>query len=350
MAPLTRSSRALYDHFDPGPEAYSEEEPECGDVEMTIEDNEPEYEEPNVMDHDPISNIREDRIIIAIDFGTTFSSVAYAVLQKGVAPENVDIRRVKCIGRYPGYDIPNGMLDDRQDVPTELWYSFEDQSPPRNPINEEDSSSSDDESSPGHSSVLEDDYGLDENTDVPRANLCDTPVPQYWGFNVQRHLNTMNIPRDTVSPLTRFKLTLDNTEDTMKLRADLGTILSTLHAKNIIKDDSDIFADYLTHLLRHSKEQLELSDELKSNLIFQFVLCVPAKWPVKACRTMQTALERAVQRAGFGVKAQEGAHNLFMISEPEAAAECILSEARSELYVSRLHSKLVTVLIQSAAR
>ncbi|KAL1602352.1 hypothetical protein SLS60_005768 [Paraconiothyrium brasiliense] len=338
MAPTTRSSRTLYDHFDPGPTPDFDEQHDYIDVEMTIEDNAHENKEQDVMEHDPVSNIERDRIVISIDFGTTFSTVAYAVLPKGVSPKNIHVRKVKCIGKFPGYRKLDGMLDTRQDVPTELWYNFEDQPLPSSdllspdlPSNDEASSSSDDDGPHGDSSGPDDDDPR-VNRAARHINPRNTSVTQYWGFNVQQHLNTMNIPRDEVSPLTRFKLKLDNTEATEKLRADLDTILSTLRQRNIINDDSDIYTDYLTHLLKHAKEQLELSKELCENMVVQFVLCVPAKWPVKACRTMQSAVEQAVQRAGFNSKTQEASRNLFMISEPEAAAECILAEARSDLY------------------
>ncbi|KAJ4348822.1 uncharacterized protein N0V89_010200 [Didymosphaeria variabile] len=359
MAPTTRSSRTLYDHFDPGPTPEFEEQHQYTDVEMTIEDNdEQDVEERDVMEHDPVSNIEKDRIIIAIDFGTTFSTVAYAVLPKGVAPKNIHVRKLKCIGKYPGYQKLDGTLDTRQDVPTELWYNIEDQPLPSSevpspdlPSNDEDSSSSDDDGPHGDSSGPEDDNGLRAIRAAPHIKPRKPKVPQYWGFNVQQHLNLMNIPRDDVSPLRRFKLKLDNTEDTEKLRADIDTILSTLREREVIKDDSDIYADYLTHLLRHAKEQLQESKELCENMVVQFVLCVPAKWPVKACRTMQSAVEQAVQRAGFNSKAQEASRNLFMISEPEAAAECILAEARSDLYVRGTYVQpSLKVLTSSIAR
>lgn len=327
MAPSTRSSRALYDYFEPSPEL------DAGsiDVEMTTEND-----EQGSGEHETLNNIRKDRIVIAIDFGTTFSSVSYAVLPKGVPPERITIRKVKCIGRYPGYETHDSMLDTRQDVPTELWYSLEEEPCSRGfASTEEDSSSSEDDLTDGGSPGFEDDGGLKADAARRRTVPRNAPVTQFWGFNVQKHLNTMNIPRDEVRPLTRFKLNLDNTEQTRDLRTELDTILSTLRTKNMISDKSKIYADYLTHLLRHSEDQLQRANELREGMVYQFVLCVPAKWPVAACRTMQNALEQAVERSGFDKAAQEGVRNLFMISEPEAAAGCILSEAKSDLYVGQ---------------
>lgn len=344
MAPFTRSSQAVYDHFDPGPEPASEEDSQDPDVEMTVEEDEQEADESDVMEHDPVSCVKEDRIIIAIDFGTTFSSVAYTVLPKGVPPEKINVRKVKCIGNYPGYEPPLGVPDVRQDVPTELWYDYgrlwtrrdrsingadDDQDPDSE---NEELSSSDDDFSDGEQSQFEDDGGFEANAATQNRNTRMLPATQYWGFGVQQKLSMTDIPRDKARPLTRFKLNLDQKKETDDIRADLRTILKALSKNNIIKSDTDIYTHYLTHLLKHTKEQLHLSNELYQDMLVQFVLCVPAKWPMNACRIMQTALEEAVKESGLSERANHSVHNMFMISEPEAAAECILAEARSELF------------------
>ncbi|KAF2181387.1 Hsp70 family protein-like protein [Zopfia rhizophila CBS 207.26] len=296
------------------------------------------------MERDPVSIVKEDRIVIAIDFGTTFSSVAYTVLPKDVPPEKINIRSVKCIGNYPGYEPPPGVPDVRQDVPTELWYDdgrlWTRRDRPTNRADDdqhpdgenEESSSSDDDLSESEQSQFEDDGGLEANAATQHRNARTIPATQYWGFGVQQKLSMTDIPRDEARPLTRFKLNLDRKKETDDVRTDLRTILKALSKKKIIKSDTDIYAHYLTHLLKHTKEQLLLSNELYQDMLVQFVLCVPAKWPMNACRIMQTALEEAVKEAGLSEQANRSVHNMFMISEPEAAAECILAEARSELY------------------
>jgi len=348
MSPFTRSSRAIYDHFDPGSEPPFDEDPQDPDIEMTTIDEQKD-EEGDVMEHDPVSNVNEDRIIIAIDFGTTFSSVAYTVLPKGLSPEGIDIRKVKCIGNYPGYEPPDGIPDVRQDVPTELWYddghlrtqrdrftngADDDQHPSEN----EESSSSDDSASEGGQSQFEDDGGSEVNATTQHKSARTVPATQYWGFSVQQKLSMMDIPRNEARPLTRFKLNLEQKKETEDLRTDLKTILKALRSKKIINSDTDIYTHYLTHLLKHTKEQLLFSNELHQDMVAQFVLCVPAKWPMNACRIMQTALEEAVKEAGLGEQANRSVYNMFMISEPEAAAECIFAEARSELYVCIISS------------
>ena len=82
---------------------------------MTIEEDDQIVRDEHDMDH--------GRMVIAIDFGTSFTSVAYTVIPRGVLPEDVDISQVKCIGNYPGYEPTPGIQDSREDVPTELWYN-----------------------------------------------------------------------------------------------------------------------------------------------------------------------------------------------------------------------------------
>lgn len=343
MTRVTRNSRTVFDHFDPGPEPASEEDSQDSDVEMAMIEDEQDYHESDVMEHDPVSIVDDNRIVIGIDFGTTFSSVAYTVLPKGVPPESIDVGRVKCIGNYPGYAPPEWVPDVRQDVPTELWYD-DGRLPTRGDfstnegdndldIQNEDLSSSDDDLETGEQSHFEDDGGLEANAAAQHKSAGTAPATQYWGFGVQEKLSRTDIPRDEARPLRRFKLNLDQSKETEDVRTDLRDILKSLSKRKIIKSDTDIYAHYLTHLLRHAKEQLQLSNELYEDMIVQFVLCVPAKWPMRACRIMQTALEEAVKEVGLSERANRSVHNMFMISEPEAAAECILAEARSELLV-----------------
>ncbi|KAF2124677.1 hypothetical protein P153DRAFT_325969 [Dothidotthia symphoricarpi CBS 119687] len=346
MPPATRSSKIIFSQIDPGPEPSYEDVTQDTDVEMTIEEEGENINEDYEMEHDPVSNIQEDRMIIAIDFGTTFSSVAYTVVPKGTPPERVDIRQVRCIGNYPGYEPPPGVLDFRQDVPTELWYDDGQVESRRqrfsngvdragNPESEieESSSSDDDDAEDGQSqSPFDDDGGLEARANIRHRDFRRTPATQYWGYGVQHKLSTMNIPRDEARPLTRFKLNLGHGIETDDVRTDIRTALKALKRKGIIQNDTDIYTHYLTHLLRHTKEQLLSSNELQQDMLIQFVLCVPAKWPVSACRTMQAALEGAVMDVGLSERDGHTVRNLFMISEPEAAAECILAEARSEVF------------------
>ncbi|CAN9285841.1 unnamed protein product [Alternaria alternata] len=346
MTPSTRSSAVKYGHIDLGSEFFFENMDQDSDVEMTIEEDDLITTNVPPMDHGRLSNLYEDRMIIAIDFGTTFSSVAYTVIPRGVSPENVDISHVRCIGNYPGYEPPPGKLDFREDVPTELWYDhgrtgrgeqrFANTSDDdhQSCVSDDEVSSSDDDESEDEESRLqfEDSNGVEDLAKTQTRSTAPSKAKQYWGYEVQQKLNVMNAPLDEARPLTRIKLNLVSKSATDHIRDELRSTLTALRKRGIIDKDTDIYRHYLTHLLNHTKEQLLSSHELQQNMLIEFVLCVPAKWPVTACRVMQTALEEAVKEVGLSKNAEDDVCNLFMISEPEAAAECILAEAGCKLY------------------
>ena len=347
MAPSTRSSAVRYDHIDLGPEPFSESMDRDSEMEMTIEENDLITSDESEMEDGRINNSREDRMIIAIDFGTTFSSVAYTVIPKGVLLENVGISQVKCIGNYPGYEPPPGKSDFREDVPTELWYDYGNtEIGAQRPVNTfddgylssgiDDESSSDDNQSEDQESRLhfEDSNGVDDLAKAQARAGAPNTAKQYWGYEVQQKLNVMNTPRDEARPLTRIKLNLASESATDHIRDELRPMLTALRKRGVIAKDTDVYRHYLKHLLGHTKDQLLSSNELQQNMLIEFVLCVPAKWAVTACRVMQTAREEAVKEIGFSENAEQDVCNLFMISEPEAAAECILAETKCELYVS----------------
>lgn len=362
-ATMTQKYNSMFQPIDPGTPPPWNEVASNSDTEMTMDDAqgmtesetvmtdsqdlEQPREDDDSMKRDVVSNVNENRIIIAIDFGTTFSSVAYTTLPKGTQPEHIGWRRIKCIGNYPGYQpIPGGPMDFRHDVPSELWYddgTQQDRSRDsansnfpisENPENETGNvSSSDDDDSSSERPQSEEDDGLElcvrNRGKTPRLRL----TTQHWGYDVQRKLNAGNIHRDDAKPLARFKLPLDPNEHTKDVCAEVRVTVESLIKRKIIADETDIYSDYLMHLLEHTKNQLLASEELCQHMLMQFVLCVPAKWPIRGCRTMQLALESAIARTSMDEFAIDGEHDTFMISEPEAAAECILAEANSELQV-----------------
>jgi len=340
MTPSTRSSAVMYGHIDLGSESFFKNKDQDPDIEMTIEEDDHTVTDEHDMNH--------GGIVIAIDFGTTFTSVAYTVVPRGVLPEDVDITQVKCIGNYPGYEPPPGRQDFREDVPTELWYDHghtgvggqrslnTSTDGCQSLVSDDEVSSSDDYESEDEESPLQfdDSNGVDHLTQTQARATALSTAKQYWGYEVQQKLNVMNAPQDKARPLTRIKLNLVPKSETDHIRDEIRSTLTALRQQGLINKDTDIYRDYLTHLLNHTKEQLLSSNDLQQDMLIEFVLCVPAKWPVAACQVMQTALEEAVKNVGITRSAENDVCNLFMISEPEAAAECILAEAERELYVS----------------
>jgi hypothetical protein len=325
-------------HYAPIDRGLLEDSDEDGDIEMTT------IETDVVSPHDfsvPLSG--GDRLIVAIDFGTTFSSVAYACVKNGMQPGELNIDNVRCIENYPDYRAPAGAQEPRYDVPTELWYDTSAESTEiiystsSQRIAPESNSSDGYESSNDDPSSSEDDFEGARNQDYERNSSVDSirrSKPQYWGFGVQKQLKMMDIPRHEARRLSRFKLMLDRNEATITVRAGLAPIIQNLIKRKIIKKDTDIFAQFLTQLLHHTKSELQKSRQLVDGMPIEFVVCVPAKWPSKGCRVMQTAMKIAVEESGLGNESSNSACNLFIISEPEAAAACVLAENENELFVS----------------
>lgn len=337
MNPTSSTLTVQYGPVDPGP-VFDESDAD-GDIEMTTVE-----EEIHQMNNSTNSLNTTDTLIIALDFGTTFSSVAYTRVEKGMRPEDLQIDSIRCIENYSDYLPPPGMWEPRQDVPTELWYDTNAQQiqnsqslgssqvePDSSHPNEYDVHNDEDSSSTYDSM---DEAGIDELEGEGQDETKRESKAQYWGFGVQRQLKRMDIPKEDARRISRFKLLLDQNIATKDVREGLAPILKSLRNKGIIRTDTDIFTDYFTHLLQHTKAELRKSGYLEDGIPIEFVLCVPAKWSSKGCRVMQTSMRRAVEESGLGNEAENGVCNLFILSEPEAAAACVLAEQHNALLVS----------------
>ncbi|KAE9377463.1 hypothetical protein N431DRAFT_329570 [Stipitochalara longipes BDJ] len=285
------------------------------------------------------------RLIVAFDFGTTFSSVAYASVSEYTPRDTVSITDVKCIARYPDDRPRPGVTfgwEPREDVPSELWYSLPQTSKYRQPglqsvqISEEESMNDDPTLSDGSSefscSFPDDADNLENEEENPRENGGRSDA-LFWGFGVQKQLQNIDIPKDGTRRITRFKLMLDErSEETEDIRAELLPILKNLKRSKLIKHNTDVISDYLEQLFKHTKDELRRLNEYSANIPIEFVLCVPAVWPSRACRAMQAAMSAAAKRSELGSLVNGSLDNLFIISEPEAAAACVLAEDNNDIY------------------
>jgi hypothetical protein len=118
-------------------------------------------------------------------------------------------------------------------------------------------------------------------------------------------------------------LWLDKSEHTASVRAELDPILRRLKRKKVIKENEDVIADYLGRLFMHTKAQLKEEGVISDATPIEHVLTVPAIWTADACRKMQRAMAVAIEQAKFGA-----VENLFLVSEPEAAATYVLSQCK----------------------
>lgn len=286
------------------------------------------------------------RLILAVDFGTTYSAIAYVALEEGQSCGYLNASHIRTIQNYPD-DATFGSLHDemRSEVPTELMYPSTRDFRANEDLSEEpaeDEGQPDDAPSPsgevhdglGHQSIWDDPLAVfgsghyDQDADEMSV---DEDGSFRWGYGAHeawgRSATHVGVGRRH-APLARFKLLLDDSPGTQAVRNELGVALDKLKRDKIIRDHRQVIVDYLTCLLRHAKSELKGAGYDDSYRL-EMVLCVPAIWSQKACRVMQTAMAKAMRQAGLqGVDEHDCIENLFIVSEPEAAAACVLFESR----------------------
>ncbi|KIW89576.1 uncharacterized protein Z519_09732 [Cladophialophora bantiana CBS 173.52] len=277
---------------------------------------------------EPIQSIEQDseelrlpKFIIAIDFGTTFSSVAFSRLEPDTPTHLVGIESIECIDNFPDTVLlgPSAdLLAYHQTVPTELMcYTqkdramFEDQTESR--LSDNASCCSMDEdwaSSSTNDSDLE-----EEQLTVPQAGEHKTRILS-WGWGVYSRLMKPHLIHSEVAHLKNFKLLLDDSPATRDLRRKSARVMSMLKPAKVV----DIIAEYLEQLLKHTKERLTAVHSICRGSPVEFVLSVPSSWTDTACRVMQDALTKAAKMAGLARLEQDVIRDLFIVAESEAAA------------------------------
>ena len=313
----TRSSRTrVYDQcYSPGihGEEFSLEERERS---LTME-----------LDNQPLQPNK--RLIIAIDFGTTYSAISYIAVRQSsryfIGPDDV-----QSVASYPG--SWNYYNNERvTEVPTEVLYPLDRAFRKQRHLEPVHHTSGDSVGEDqlngfnGNFDIEMEDVQLHESDDIEM--LTDDPNHFTWGYEVHELWCLPSTHSDNSNrPLSRFKLLLDESPMTQPVRDALLPTLNALQEKRIIQKPLDVITDYLTHLLRHARFEL---DEKKYDESYrrEIVLCVPAIWTERACRQMQTALAIAMKDSAFryvGVE-NNSIDNLFIVSEPEAAAAYMLS-------------------------
>ncbi|QIW97193.1 hypothetical protein AMS68_002711 [Peltaster fructicola] len=214
-----------------------------------------------VEEHTPATNgtnghQAEDRLVVGVDFGTTYSGVA-AVYSAN--PDDLDI-----IKTWPG---GNGITSDK--VPTEIAYDV-----------------------PAPTTT---------NGDVITDAEKTQPARQIrWGFQFkpeEQRLRCIKLFLDRNQKLPHFVSPL---ETAAQLRRSDATVM-------------DAVSDYLTKIYDHTIETLtrRYGESFMKTTKIEFVLTVPAVWSDAA----KNATLQAAERAGMGKR-----HELKLISEPEAAA------------------------------
>ncbi|EXJ61551.1 hypothetical protein A1O7_01979 [Cladophialophora yegresii CBS 114405] len=290
---------------------------------------------------DPDTPMRDSddtrHFVIAIDFGTTFSSVAYVGYYNASQRPRIGLQQIEIVDRYPYNPYGNFTCHD---VPTELWYSQRIPRPIPQSRDTVDRQPAEDDDSPGGNDHQAFSVGS-ASTGLPESNhpssILSHPenkkAPLFWGYGVQDQLLEADYNTDHSRHLSRFKLILDKSPHTEKVRNGLSKSCSILKKMLLINEDTDLIADYLAQLLQHTKTRLIDSEGYTDASTVEFVLCVPAVWKAEAIRQMQIALTAAIANTCLG-KLQHGTiDNLFIVSEPEGAAACVLAREKTRLKI-----------------
>jgi hypothetical protein len=275
------------------------------------------------------------RLIIAIDFGTTYSSVSYVEIPEDCPSDFVDSRSIRSIARYPESTDFNS--DDRmlKEVPSEVIYPLDRNFRDRHALirsqeglgNELDDGDQEERIPDLTNNGFRDVEPLDGDGDT----IMDTDVSGqfYWGYGVHELRAIPAMHSDpTNRPLSRFKLLLDDSPMTAKVREGLNKTLNELKSRKVVDGPLHVIADYLTYLLDHTRSELRALG-YQDSCPKEMVLCVPAIWSQQACRDMQKCLAVAMNGANFrGADVQNNSiENLFIVSEPEAAAAYMLDNS-----------------------
>ena len=286
---------------------------------------------------------RESKFVLAIDFGTTYSTVSFAKIDTGTDAATLGAEDVECIANY---EKAAGGSDARgnsrvENVPTELLYLGSATSALE--VSDSDSDSASD------GSDLRDVTSMDlvtygqrrpvsrkrgrRSTKASRNFTRSTwtraaGVSLKWGFGVQAMQRfPESLQRYSKTETVKLiKLSLgDDAEHLRGKRKELAQQVQRLVSYHFVRDRDQILRDYLTRLLHHARSMLRNEAGLRDDSEIEFVLCVPVSWSESACRTMHDAMAKAIQNCRLESLTHNVISNLFIVSEPEAAAQFALS-------------------------
>ncbi|RHZ47431.1 Hsp70 family protein [Aspergillus thermomutatus] len=202
---------------------------------------------------DSLALIPSHRIIVGVDYGTTFTGVSYVSTRNGT-----DLSDIVIISSWPG---PARDMDTVVKAPSRIAYT----------------------------------------ADNPSIRT------RRWGYQVQPGMTAYSWTKlllDQNIPLTKYDdATLEDASNSGILKLPEG------------KTATEVVADYLSEVYQHILKTIakQITEETLSITPLEFWFTVPAIWSDQA----QAATRRAAQTAGFGSRPCD---NVFMISEPEAAA------------------------------
>jgi molecular chaperone DnaK (HSP70) len=278
---------------------------------------------PTPAEHNPI-------FVIAVDFGTTYSTVAFTKSKPNIALEQLGIDDIRCVDNY-NFVTGGGAIQLKaqyENVPTDILY-----------VEKGLGDATDDDSDVS-------DIGLDfdDSLSIPRHSTTNNtrkrkrrsstrprpPTTVLWGYGAHKRQqkHKCDVPEDNEShELVRLiKISLDeDSPHTKGLRSQLHIQFERMQRIGFVRDRNQIISCYLTRLLRHAKKILTRKEDLRPDSDVRFVLTIPVCWSEKACRIMHDAMAKAIRHSGLTILDTSIIPDLFMISEAEAAAQYVVA-------------------------
>ncbi|TGO62414.1 hypothetical protein BOTNAR_0114g00130 [Botryotinia narcissicola] len=278
----------------------------------------------------------KDKVVVGLDYGTTFTSVSYSILPINCGNMKGSANDVLSVINWPS----DGEDGQRKQVPTESWYSSE---PVERHRNDEDEIFDENlfDLSQGQHPLLLSGIGRDAINEPEDSEMEDEfSVDFLWGYSVPYQIYKANSTRSQRRLVKRAKLMMVGTKNTNEDRKGLRSTLTGLLKEGIIrrhgkrfKPESDMWdavdpiSDYTVKVLQHTKEQLKNLHGFTDKTPVDFVMTVPTIWSPEASRVLQTSVKAAIQATAFGNPWATTADNIFLISEPEAAATFLLESS-----------------------
>ncbi|CZR65046.1 uncharacterized protein PAC_14946 [Phialocephala subalpina] len=300
------------------------------------------------------------QFLVGVDYGSTFTSISYAVSPITQQQPHLEPQDVKSIRNWPHV----GSGGSREQVPTELWYSStpiareiadgSDSSDFGGPGEEEDEEGSEEgatrQSSPDPPNSAHQASGSNSWSTVNQSKsvltIADTSSSSsdglLWGYQAQHKVYRSKAQRNMMRRVERPKLMLLSSQHTEGDRQRLLPRLSYLIKHGCIRkyskadeiemrDVQDPIADFLTKVFAHTKQQLIELEDFTEDCPVTFALAIPIIWSPASSRIMQTCMEAAIKASSFGTLSHGSVDNLFIVSEPEAGATFAMASSRRML-------------------
>ncbi|KAF2008126.1 hypothetical protein P154DRAFT_584752 [Amniculicola lignicola CBS 123094] len=224
--------------------------------------------------------LRKPKLIIGLDFGTTYGTAAFVSLRKGQDLDKVEGPDINLVDGYK--DDPHWARFASEEVPILVY------------------------------------YGDDGGT-------------YHWGFSVKKLMKipSQSIYRNEIGYIVRPKLLLDSSDITTGIRDELMIQVKALKSQGHIEQPEDILRDYFTGWLAHIGNKVPPVEDV------EFSICLPTKWTItseqKLCQQIEKAI-RATWPAFMQLPGQASKPiNMFTVREPEAAAAGMLIETDNRL-------------------